>query len=232
MEQYNRILKGFHELSPNPFMDSVRRCLNEWPESVDAFADALSIGQIKSKKWLIEELSTANIPLGVVYLIGGWYSTLGFLLLQNDFNIERLISIDIDPTCEDIAQRLNLENVHRWKFKAITENAYKLNYGRFKKDKFLFYSKSRDEHVEIVTEPQTVINTSCEHFDNFSDWYNKIADGTLVVLQSNNYFEIADHKNCSHNLQEFEDQTPMSHVYYSGELQLEKYTRYMRIGYK
>ena len=65
-EQYNRILKGLHELNPNPFMDSVRRCINEWPETIDIFADALSIGQVQSKKWVREELLNTNRSLGVV----------------------------------------------------------------------------------------------------------------------------------------------------------------------
>ena len=53
-----------------------------------------------------------------------------------------------------------------------------------------------------------------------------------MILQSNNYFEIDEHVNCSESLDAFAKQTPMSQVLYQGELELEKYTRYMRIGYK
>ena len=231
-EQYNRILKGLHELNPNPFMDSVRRCINEWPETIDIFADALSIGQVQSKKWLIEELLNTNRSLGVVYLIGGWYGTLAYLIMQENLEIERLISIDIDDSCLDVAQRLNLENTNKWKFKAITENAYKLNYGRFKKDEFDFFSKTRNEIVKVTTEPQTVINTSCEHFGNFSDWYNKLADGTFLILQSNNFFEVDDHVNCRLDITDFKNSAPMTTLLYEGTLKLEKYDRFMLIGYK
>ena len=80
--------------------------------------------------------------------------------------------------------------------------------------------------------PDTIINTSCEHIANFIEWYNKIPNGTLVVLQSNNYFEIKEHVNCVNNINEFIKIAPMSTLLYNGELELEKYTRFMLIGYK
>ena len=80
--------------------------------------------------------------------------------------------------------------------------------------------------------PDTIINTSCEHIENFSEWYDKIPYGKLLILQSNNYFSIAEHFNCSKSLEDFEIQTPMRQVKYSNKLDLGEYTRYMRIGYK
>ena len=68
--------------------------------------------------------------------------------------------------------------------------------------------------------------------NNFEEWYAKIPSGKLVVLQSNNFFEVEEHINCATDLDDFSKMTPMEHVYYKGELELEKYTRYMRIGYK
>ena len=54
----------------------------------------------------------------------------------------------------------------------------------------------------------------------------------IVILQTNDYFEISDHVNCSHNLEEFELATPMGKCLYSGEIDLGKYKRFMRIGIK
>ena len=85
---------------------------------------------------------------------------------------------------------------------------------------------------ELTDLPDTIVNTSCEHIERFAEWYDKIPDGRLVILQTNNYTEIEDHVNCSLSLRGFELTTPMTTVLYSGELPLEKYTRYMRIGYK
>ena len=80
--------------------------------------------------------------------------------------------------------------------------------------------------------PNTIINTSCEHIENFDKWYNLIPKNKIVILQTNNYVEIEDHVNCSNSLEEFRIQTPMTTLLYEGELVLDKYTRYMRIGIK
>jgi hypothetical protein len=63
-------------------------------------------------------------------------------------------------------------------------------------------------------------------------WYSNIPFGKIVVLQTNNYVELKEHINCSTSLEEFAKQTPMSTVFYDGELFLKDYTRYMRIGIK
>ena len=80
--------------------------------------------------------------------------------------------------------------------------------------------------------PDTIINTSCAHIEKFTEWFNAILKDKLVVLQSNNYFEIDDHINCVKNITEFKQQAPLSNIIYEGELELEKYTRFMLIGYK
>ena len=38
--------------------------------------DCLSRGQLKSKKWLIDNLKELNLDLGTVFLCAGWYATL------------------------------------------------------------------------------------------------------------------------------------------------------------
>ena len=80
--------------------------------------------------------------------------------------------------------------------------------------------------------PNTIINTSCEHIDNFETWYEKIPSGKLVVLQCNDYDEIEEHVNTHENIESFAQQTPMETELYSGEIDLGKYKRFMRIGFK
>jgi hypothetical protein len=114
-----------------------------------------------------------------------------------------------------------------WQFKASTMNIHEMTYPTE------YYVYRSDESIAKLTDdPDTIINTSCEHIENFNEWYSKYPNGKIVVLQSNNFFEIKEHINCSSSLEEFANQTPMSHVYYDGELFLDKYTRYMRIGIK
>ena len=48
----------------------------------------------------------------------------------------------------------------------------------------------------------------------------------------NDYFDIEEDVNCATDLDNFSKMAPMEHVYFEGDLELEKYTRYMKIGYK
>jgi hypothetical protein len=84
----------------------------------------------------------------------------------------------------------------------------------------------------IADVPDTIINTSCEHIENFGEWYNKIPKGKLLVLQANNFVEVDEHVNTYNTLDEFSESVPMAKTLYTGELELTKYTRYMKIGYK
>ena len=70
-----------------------------------------------------------------------------------------------------------------------------------------------------------VINTSCEHMPPFKSY-----PGTFVALQSNNYYEIDEHTHCVSSVVELADQYDIKEVYYEGELEFDKYTRYMVIG--
>ena len=114
----------------------------------------------------------------------------------------------------------------KWRFKATTKNIHDIDFDMHKYTTF----NSKGEETEIIESPDTIINTSCEHIENFKDWYSKIPKNKLVILQSNNYFEIKDHVNCSKSLEEFSESAPMTHVLYEGFLDLQKYLRYMKIG--
>jgi hypothetical protein len=100
---------------------------------------------------------------------------------------------------------------------------YPLNYTTLRANK---------SQVELVEMPTTIVNTSCEHIENFTSWYDKIPNGKIVILQTNNYFDIDEHINCSESLSDFANNTPMTTVLYSDELILPKYKRFMRIGIK
>jgi hypothetical protein len=193
--------------------------------------DAFSWGQLKSKRWLVSELEKLDLDLGIVFLSAGWYATLAAMMFDSKCKIEKIRSFDTDKSCESIADSINAhEFKNNWKFKAITENIHNINYSSHT---WSCWSKANNRMSYPITDiPTTIINTSCEHIENFKSWYDKIPAGKLLVLQTNNYFEIEDHINCSSSLEEFATNTPMTLVHYQGELQLPKYTRYMRIGIK
>ena len=193
--------------------------------------DSLSRGQLQSKMWLIDELKTLDLDLGTVFLCAGWYGLLAVLLFEHDIEMKCVRSFDIDPDVVTIADKFNLPWFSdEWKFKAITEDIHNIN---FAEHGWTAWSNSNERYSKpIVESPDTIINTSCEHINNFDEWYAKIPDGKLVILQSNNYEDIDEHVNTAPDLHSFADQTPMAEELYSGELDLTAYTRFMRIGYK
>ena len=213
-------------LHNSEFFDNFGQVLNKFPD-ID-MRDLFSKGQMESKRWLVNELEKINKPLGTVFLCAGWYGSLAAFLFESKLEIEKIRSFDIDKNCAAIADTFNrAKTTNNWQFKASTMDILEMTYP-------LHYTteKSDGTFQNLVDMPDTIINTSCEHIFDFAYWYEKIPQHKLVCLQSNNYYSIQDHTNCSSSLDEFASITPMKTVLYSGELQLPKYTRYMRIGYK
>tara|TARA_Y100000385_G_scaffold285001_1_gene344115 strand:+ start:120 stop:809 length:690 start_codon:yes stop_codon:yes gene_type:complete len=213
-------------LTKNPVFNNLRNAVDNHNADL---SDALSWGQLKSKRWLVDELEKIDLPLGTIFLCAGWYATLAAMLFQSKCSINKIRSFDIDENCATIAETVNRNYTKKdWRFKASTADIHNIEY-----TDYTYKTKRFNGTVcEITDTAETVINTSCEHIENFAEWYSKIPNQTIVVLQSNNYFEIEDHINCSKNILEFAKQTPMTDCLYSGVLELPKYTRFMRIGIK
>ena len=204
---------------------------NFFVNETEIWDDCVSRGQLQSKLWLVEKLKECNVDLGTVFLCAGWYATLATMLFESNIKVDKIRSFDIDPTCVNIAEVFNAPWFkNEWQFKSITQDIMDINY---EEHTWQHWSNANNRMSYPITDvPDTIINTSCEHISNFTEWYNKIPNGKLVVLQSNNYFEVDEHVNCSVDLEDFSRQIPMSSTLYEGELQLEKYTRFMKIGYK
>lgn len=198
-------------------------------EQIDFDEDCLSRGQLQSKLWLVDELKSIGVDLGVVFLCAGWYGTLATLIFESGIHFKKIRSFDIDESTESIAEIFNKPwIINGWKFKSVIQDIHDINFTNHS----YIVSKGKNDFEVLYDTPDTVINTSCEHINNFEEWYAKIPNGKLVILQCNDYVEIEEHVNCHETLQEFETQTPLEVELFSGELQLNKYKRYMRIGYK
>jgi len=223
-----RALMGMFIEDPPALFDTLPRVIRTFPD-VD-FRDAFSRGQILSKKWLVDELVKLDINLGTVFLCAGWYGSLALLLFESGLKIEKIRSFDKDAECYKIADTINRPYVmSEWEFKAQTEDILHINY----LDGHTYNTyRASGEAQELYDKPNTIVNTSCEHLTGFSLWYNLIPKGTLVALQTNNYFEIDDHINCVNDIDEFKKMAPLDNILYEGELNLEKYNRYMLIGYR
>jgi hypothetical protein len=176
--------------------------------------DAFSSGQVGSKIWLCEELERTGWTSDLTYIYGGWHGVLGFLLLsRGKFQVNKIRSLDIDPTCEPVADMLNENWVWQdWKFKAFTQdcNTYEGQYG------------------------DLIINTSTEHFDTM-EWFDRIKPGTRVILQGNN-MPHDDHVVHTNSIDEFVKHYSLTSVVYSGEKHFQyptwEFFRYMVIGIK
>ena len=197
---------------------------------IDSIIRFSSTGQLESKSWLIKILKEKNIlNLETVFLCAGWYGLLPCLLLNDkDFSIKQIFNFEIDPLSVPISEDLNRKSVkNNWKFKATLKNILDLDY----KQAHFNTLKANGDSQSLIISPNTIINTACEHIQNFDRWWRLLPKKKLIILQSNNFFESEDHVNCSKNLKEFKKQAPLELIY-EGEFNLEKYKRFMLIGYK
>jgi hypothetical protein len=215
-------------LTNNPLFNNLRNAVDNHDADL---SDALSWGQLKSKRWLVTELESLDISLGTIFLCAGWYATLAAMLFQSKCNIDKIRSFDIDESCLQIADTINRNQVKEdWKFKSITQDIMDIDYN---KHEWQIWSNTNNRMSYPITDmPDTIINTSCEHIENFDEWYAKIPSGKLVILQSNNFFDVDEHVNCVEDCTQFRITAPMTTQLYAGELELPKYKRFMLIGYK
>jgi hypothetical protein len=109
-------------------------------------------------------------------------------------------------------------------FDEIAGDDLRASYFENKEEVFENYGWRKIDDINLV------INTSCEHMDN--TWFDKIPEGQLVLLQTNDYFENEQHSNCCKDLEDAKKKYPMQEVLYEGELDTQLYNRFMLIGYK
>lgn len=172
--------------------------------------DAFWSGQLKSKEWLIKNLRNHVDKVITVDIHGGWVGTLASMLFQSNIVCSHIRSVDIDPSCESIANMMNKGEEIVGKFRAVTADM-----------------------CSIRSDADVVINTSCEHItqDQYDLWLSGMPNNTLFVLQSNNY-SIPEHVRIANSLEEFKKQCDLKTVLYAGELETQMYTRFMVIGKK
>ncbi len=207
---YSDILRGLAVYFDSRFVSDIRDTAARFPNP--ALGYALNRNQITSKKWLADTLfDVVGSNLGRICIVGGWYGVLGAMLLHDKrFSTEVVCSIDRDESCKAVADSLNRIHVESGKFTSLTADMMDLVY--------------RDEGYDLV------INTSCEHLPAVGGWLKRIPEGTLLVLQSNDYYGIDGHVNCVDDLNAFKRQAPLATVMFEGQMKIGTYTRFMLIG--
>ena len=207
-----KVMRGLEELFPeNRFLERLRHCVETFPEQ--NWDDAMSRGQIRSKQWLIHELTLLGLThLGRVVVCGGWLGILPRMLLDSkNITTGRIDSLDWDVEASVASRDLNHE--------------YSIAHQ--------FLSRGVDAHHHDYTYYDTVINTSTEHFEDFYHWWSRIPEGKLVILQNTNFTEPDDHHWTMEDEEDFENNVgPLENLIFRGTLTTYKYKRFMLIGVK
>lgn len=212
----------------------------------DALQDAFSRSQIKSKIWLIEELSKLdtdeNRSLGIfplkgpvmtnVMVMAGWFGQLKSIF-DKKMTYKKMRIVELDRSACEISDYIfNLSELENYKVKAVNtdinnltlhKNGYEWEVENFKEN-----SKYSEKFL-----PDLIINTSAEHMTD--EWYKQIRfkemeSNPIVAIQSNNLFDIPEHINCVHSVDHMKKKFPMKEILFEGELQLKGYKRVMLIG--
>ena len=114
--------------------------------------------------------------------------------VRSKIRVKEIRSFDIDPNCEEIADRINNLWVWRaWEFKAHTVDINTLQY---------------------KPKPDIVINSSVEHMTS-NDWWTNIPRGTLVALQASD-MDHEDHFNKIKSSKELLEKYPLDECFMEG----------------
>lgn len=232
----NDVIKGYLAMLDRSFLgNKVFRGINNYIKNDyerEPLNDAFSRSQIKSKIWLVEELSKIKEHFANVLILASWFGQLkSFYDGRLSYNKMRMVDID-KSSCEISDYIFNLSNLEGYKVKSVCadinnlvlhKNGYELPIENFKEgnvilEKFL---------------PDLIINTSAEH--TTEEWYKQLRfkeleSSPIVVIQSNNLFDVPEHINCVYSTQHLLKKFPMTEVLFEGELQLKGYKRIMIIG--
>ena len=188
------------------WMDAIRNSEDKY-RTLESFWK----GQVRSKVWLADALRVNYVDDDArIVIYGGWNGVLSSILFNSSLSIEHITSVDIDPTCEEIAYTVNKNYEIAGRFTAVTADM-----------------------CEYTEPADIVINTSCEHVtqEQYEQWLSIQPDDALFVVQSNNYFELDEHVRCATDQDDFMRMSKIK-PYWRGEFETPKYTRYMIIGKK
>ena len=192
------------------WMDAIRNSENHF-----GVLESFWKGQLKSKEWLIDNLNNCtdeSIPNNIV-IHGGWNGVLACMLFNSSINTGFVRSIDIDESCEEIANMICKRQEMIGNFRAVTADMCTYEY---------------------EFDPQIIINTSTEHIsqEQYDIWLDCVPNDSLVVLQSNNYYDLPEHIRCFDTVEDFAAHSGLRYIVKQETLELPLYNRFLLIGRK
>ena len=190
-------------------MNNILKVINDitTDQIVKSIINSVNDNQEKSKNWLVDKskdyLSLLNNPK--ICIAAGWYGHLADKL--RPFTNEKVLSFDKDSNTKLVGSKLYND---------------------------VWFKVETIESFESFEKFNVLVCTSCEHLEQkvIDDMLEKTKKGTLIILQSNNYFEIEDHINCHNTIDKFLKTIKLDKILFSGTLSLQKYNRFMVIGIK
>lgn len=196
--------------------------------------DAFSRGQVQSKIWLAKELAKIKTDFDMVFVLAGWFGQTTHYLDAAKIRYTKARIIDIDHVACAISDKIF--NIHKLDDYHVKSVEWDLNNDSWLSRTGCLYklkNYSTGSETSEKTIPDLVINTSSEHFKE--DWFHKfihrpLPTDPLFVIQSNNLFDVPEHINAVHSIEEMKIKFPMTRIEYSGEIQLKGYKRFMLIG--
>ena len=215
--------------------DKIFRGINNYlkeEHSGSPIQDAMSRSQMRSKIWLIEELSKIQTNYNNVAVMAGWFGQLKTIYDKRlTYSKMRIIEIDSEA-CKTSDYIFNIANLENYKVKSVHANINELTLHKNGYEWNVENFKEGTKYSEKFL-PDLIINTSAEHMTE--EWYNQIRfkqmdSDPIVAIQSNNLFDIPEHINCVHSVDHMKKKFPMREILFEGELQLKGYKRVMLIG--
>jgi hypothetical protein len=214
--------------------DKIFRSIFDYKKKIndDAIYDAMSRSQIKSKIWLVEELSKIEIDYLNVAVMAGWFGQIKTIYDKRlTYSKMRIIELDKEA-CETSDYIFNITNLENYKVKSVNANINELTLHKNGYEWNVENFKEGTKYSEKFL-PDLIINTSAEHMTE--EWFNQIRfkeleSDPIVAIQSNNLFDIPEHINCVHSVDHMKKKFPMKEILFEGELQLKGYKRVMLIG--
>ena len=199
--------------------------------SAQRFLDSVAPNQISSKLWIKNALESLDLPLvnQRIEIVGSWYGYPLIDILDRFVDIERLDCWDIDFSARCI------------------HGQYRMMFNNQTADRTDVSSKDYFEHVRKGSDATMLINTSSEHMKKtFADMRQSSGKqyyrhNPLVIIQSNDMFDLPEHVNCVRSTQELIEKHKFRQVLYRGYQQMltwddkmeiveGPYKRYMVIG--
>lgn len=210
------------KFSPNEILDCIHKIYDRDLEEL-GIVDAFSRGQIKSKIWMAEELDKLALTNAHVLVIGSWLGLASRFIDRAQWAKIRML--DQDPRCMDISDKIfNLEYLENHLVKGVVGDVDQVHIDT---KGYVLPMTGYEERFN----PDLVINTSSEHMS--TNWFQQLKYKKLrpiVVIQSNNLFDIPEHVNAVYSIEHMKKIFNMSKILYEGELQLSGYKRFMLIG--